>query len=158
MALTGKQKRFVEEYLKDFNGAAAYVRAGYKAKNGDVAKANASRLIANDNVSEAIRKGQAKTQEKFNLTQEWVVNGLKEEAEYKGENSSHSARVRARELLGKHIGLFADRLKIGGDSASPPVQIDWGSFAAAASRTDTTEETILEVQQRHQLNGTAPHD
>lgn len=48
------------------------------------------------------------------------------------------------ELLGKHLGLFADRLQIGGDPASPPVKnehtlsgaIDHlaAAFAAAADR------------------------
>jgi phage terminase small subunit len=30
--LSAKQQRFVEEYLKDCNASAAYVRAGYSAK------------------------------------------------------------------------------------------------------------------------------
>lgn len=33
--LTGKRKRFVAEYLIDLDGAAAYVRAGYKVKNSN---------------------------------------------------------------------------------------------------------------------------
>jgi hypothetical protein len=41
---------FCLEYMKDRNGSAAYKRAGYKPKNDDVAKANASRLLTNANV------------------------------------------------------------------------------------------------------------
>lgn len=52
--LTDKQKRFCEEYIKDMNASDAYIRAGYKVKNADVAKANASRLIANANVKRHI--------------------------------------------------------------------------------------------------------
>ncbi|MDV3348096.1 terminase small subunit [Leptothoe sp. ISB3NOV94-8A] len=45
--LTDKQELFCREYLKDFNGAAAYIRAGY-AKKG--AKNHAARLVANGSV------------------------------------------------------------------------------------------------------------
>jgi phage terminase small subunit len=45
-----RQEAFCLEYMKDRNGSAAYKRAGYKPKNDDVAKANASRLLTNANV------------------------------------------------------------------------------------------------------------
>lgn len=37
------------------------------------------------------------------LTAEWVLTRLREEADCTGEGSSHSARVRALELLGKRL-------------------------------------------------------
>ena len=49
--LTPKQKKFCQEYLKDFNASRAY-KAVYKVKSDNQARANGSRLIANDNVSE----------------------------------------------------------------------------------------------------------
>ncbi|EKU96718.1 phage terminase, small subunit [Leptolyngbya sp. PCC 7375] len=45
--LTDKQELFCREYLKDFNGAAAYVRAGYSEKG---AKNHAARLVAKGSV------------------------------------------------------------------------------------------------------------
>lgn len=57
-ALTPKQQAFVREYLIDLNAAAAYRRAGYKAKNDNVAAANASALIRNHNVARAIAEAQ----------------------------------------------------------------------------------------------------
>jgi phage terminase small subunit len=45
-----RHEAFCLEYMKDRNGSAAYKRAGYKPKNDDVAKANASRLLTNANV------------------------------------------------------------------------------------------------------------
>ncbi|WP_262034519.1 terminase small subunit [Acinetobacter baumannii] len=58
MSLSGKQQRFVDEYLIDRNGAQAYIRAGYKVKNEDVAAVMASRLLRIDKVKEAIEKGE----------------------------------------------------------------------------------------------------
>ena len=45
-----RHEAFCLEYMKDRNGTAAYKRAGYKPKNNDVAKVNASRLLTNANV------------------------------------------------------------------------------------------------------------
>jgi phage terminase small subunit len=45
--LTPRQALFVEEYLKDLNATAAYIRAGYRGR-GNSAEANTARLIRND--------------------------------------------------------------------------------------------------------------
>ncbi len=47
MALTPRQERFCEEYLVDFNGSAAAIRAGYAAGSASV---QAARLLANAKV------------------------------------------------------------------------------------------------------------
>lgn len=51
MGLSKKRRVFIEEYLKDFNGTQAAIRAGYAENSASV---TASRLIANDNISDAI--------------------------------------------------------------------------------------------------------
>jgi phage terminase small subunit len=51
MALTYKQRRFCAEYLRDQNGCAAAIRAGYSVKGATVA---ATRLLANDSIRENI--------------------------------------------------------------------------------------------------------
>ena len=49
--LTPKQKKFCQEYLKDFNGTRAY-KTVYKVKSDKVAGVNASKLLGNARVSE----------------------------------------------------------------------------------------------------------
>ena len=51
LGLSKKRRVFVEEYLKDFNGTQAAIRAGY-SKNS--ARSTASRLLTIDNISDAI--------------------------------------------------------------------------------------------------------
>jgi phage terminase small subunit len=70
--LTPKQQRFVEEYLVDFNGSAAYRRAGYAAR-GNAAEVNAARLLRNAKVQQAIAAGQAALSERTEITQEMVL-------------------------------------------------------------------------------------
>lgn len=67
MALTPKQKRFVEEYLVDLNATAAAKRAGYKDPN------IGRQLITKNNVSDAIQKAIADRQERTEITQDMVL-------------------------------------------------------------------------------------
>lgn len=114
MALTARQQRFVEEYLLDCNAAAAYRRAGYKASSNQIAAVNSSRLMANDKIREAIEMAQQHRAEQTGITSEWVLRRLKEEADYRGDDATHSARVKALELCGKHLALFVDRQQVEG--------------------------------------------
>src|ERR1043166_4113744 len=69
------QWRFVQEYLIDLNGSAAYQRAGYKAR-GHGAEANAHRLLRKAEVAAAIQTEQAKRSERTKITQDAVLQEL----------------------------------------------------------------------------------
>ena len=57
MALTPRQERFVAEYLADLNASAAYRRAGYTAKDANVA---GPRLLAKVSIQQAIQAAREK--------------------------------------------------------------------------------------------------
>lgn len=103
--LTPKQQRFVEEYLVDLNATAAAGRAGYRDPN------IGRQLITKNNVAAAIAAAQEDRAARTGVTQDYVVRRLKVEAEFTGEGSSHSARVAALGWLGRHLVMFADRMK-----------------------------------------------
>ena len=104
--LTRKQQRFVEEFLIDLNATQAAIRAGYSKAT---AAAQASRLLTNANVAETIAAAQAKQAERAEIDTAWVIARLVNEAQNADKSST---RVRALELLGKHLGMFSDRLDI----------------------------------------------
>ena len=54
MVLSAKQERFCQEYAKTANAMQSYKNAGYKARNDNVAKACASRLLTTDNIKNRI--------------------------------------------------------------------------------------------------------
>ena len=112
--MTPKQQRFVEEYLIDLNAAAAYRRAEYKAKNDQVAAASAYKLLRNAEIASAIKAAQEARSERVEVTQDDVIRGLKKEAEFTGEGSSHAARVSAWSWLGKHRSMFQDNVNVKG--------------------------------------------
>ena len=53
MGLSKQHRRFIAEYLKDYNATDAYKRAGYRAR-GNGAEVNASRLLRNAKVQAVI--------------------------------------------------------------------------------------------------------
>ena len=127
--LTDKQKMFIKEYLVDMNASAAYQRAGYRAK-GNSAEVNAHRLLRNAKIKAEIDKALDKRANKVGLDAEWVLRRLKDisdrcmQAERvldgkgmpTGEYRFDSAGAnRATEMIGKHLGMFSDKLNISGD-------------------------------------------
>lgn len=109
MKLTEKQKRFVEEYLIDLNATQAAIRAGYSENS---AMEQGYQLLQKTSVQHAIQQAQHKRSKRTEISQDDVIKGLMLEATREGEGSSHSARVSAWSLLGKHLGMFKDRLDI----------------------------------------------
>jgi phage terminase small subunit len=73
--LTDKQRRFCEEYLKDFNGAAAYRRAGYSGSESAL-RANSSKLIANHNVQAYLSHLRNATSQRAQVTLERTLDEI----------------------------------------------------------------------------------
>ncbi len=106
--LTPKQQRFVEEYLIDLNATQAAIRAGYSEKT---AKEIGSENLTKPNIAKAIQEAQESLSNKTQLTVDMIVNGLLKEAQDYAEGSTQSARVSAWAHLGKHLGMFKDKLE-----------------------------------------------
>jgi len=73
--LTPKQQLFVEEYLKDLNGAQAAIRAGYSPNR---AEQTASRLLTNGKVKSAVQKAKAERSERTKVDADYVLKRLHE--------------------------------------------------------------------------------
>lgn len=155
MALNDKQSRFVEEYLVDFNGTQAAIRAGYSSAS---AYSQAHDLLKKPEIQEALAAGRQELSDRTGLTREriveelakvaladirdvalWAADGevqlvasdvLSDEAAGAirevhststtitfGESGERTTvvrsvkqhdKMRALELLGKHLGVFSD--------------------------------------------------
>jgi phage terminase small subunit len=71
--LTGKQERFVKEYVKDFNGSRAAIAAGYSK---DTARVIASELLTKPNICDAVQRAAEKMTKKIEITQERIAEEL----------------------------------------------------------------------------------
>ena len=114
MSLTSKQACFTQEYLIDLNATQAAIRAGYSPKTAEV---QGSRLLGNAKGREAVETGMKARSERTEITQDEVIQGLKKEATLEGEGSTHGARVSAWAHLGRHLGMFNDKLHLGADNS-----------------------------------------
>jgi phage terminase small subunit len=111
MSLTPKQQRFVDEYLIDLNATQAAIRAGYAPK---AAYATGHENLKKPQIASEIARRQDVRSQQVGVTAEMVLDGLLGEAKATGEGTSHAARVAAWTQLGKHLGMFRDKVEHSG--------------------------------------------
>lgn len=122
--MTDRQECFCREYILDYNGTQAAKRAGYSEKS---AYSQAGRLLKNAEILARVRELQHEQVERLSVSADYVVLKLMETREkcmepvpvldsngnQTGEYTFDSkGALRALELLGRHLGMFDDRLKI----------------------------------------------
>ncbi len=114
--MNDKQRAFVQEYLTDLNATQAAIRAGYSAKT---AGAMAHKLLKNADIQEAITLGQAERAKRTEITMDQVLEGFASIAFSGDEDTRDADRLKALELIGKHLGMFTDRHLVMGDGGAP---------------------------------------
>ncbi len=115
-ALTEKQERFVREYLVDCNATAAAVRAGYSPHT---AVKIGSENLRKPDIQSRLSQLRAEQDQRTEVTADWVVTRLREEADRTDEGSTHAARVSALTTLAKIKGLIKHRHEHTGESGGP---------------------------------------
>lgn len=100
---TPKQAAFITEYLVDKNATQAAIRAGYSPRT---AAAIGEENLRKPDIRAAIDDALQRLAEATMTESEWVRRRLREEATEFGPDASHSARVRALEILAKLNGDF----------------------------------------------------
>ena len=98
----------------DLNATAAAKRAGYKDPN------IGRQLITKNNVSAAIQKSVKDREKRTAVTQDYVIEKLKEITDKDASDAQdselkYSSKIKALELLGKHLGAWEPKTKAEGD-------------------------------------------
>jgi phage terminase small subunit len=132
--LEPRQEKFIQEYLKDLNATQAAIRAGYSAKT---ANEQGARLLAKASIQAAVDKAQLKRAKRVEVSQDWVIENLKKvfercmqeeavndrEGNFTGVfNFKEAGANKALELIGKHLGMFTEKVKISGDENGAPIK------------------------------------
>ena len=106
--LTSKQKRWVDEYCRDLNAAAASVRAGYSAKcAGSIGHENLNK----PDIAAAVRVRQAALAEKLEIRRVDVVKNLLQAHEMAREDRNPAAMIAALVTIAKILGLYQPEVK-----------------------------------------------
>jgi phage terminase small subunit len=144
--LEPKQRRFVDEYLVDLNATQAAIRAGYSRRTAEqIGYENLRKPV----IAAAVEAAQAARAERLGVSQDYVVDNLTEIVERcmqrapvmardaKGMAQTTDAEGRhvwqfdARgalgglNLLGKHLGMFAERVEHSGPNGGPVAVQVW---------------------------------
>ena len=181
--ITDRMKKFVDEYLIDFNATQAAIRAGYSP---DTANEQGSQLLARPDIRELVAEGQKAIAERTQTFQDNAVDELKivgfsdladfltvkeggivEQKSFdqltkaqtkcikkikQTVRTSHSSdgtilhqtatlevelhdKLRALELLGRHLGMFNDTLRLEG---ALPLTISFDVLPAVSDVIITT--------------------
>lgn len=75
--LNEKQKIFVSEYLKDFNGTRAY-KVAYEVENEKVAATSAWRLLRNVDIQQAIQEKANNHLDEIDVDTNYIISSIKE--------------------------------------------------------------------------------
>ena len=143
--MSTRQEAFVREYLVDLNATAACRRAGYSS-TGTTPRAQGLRNLHSPLVAAAIAKAQKRREKRTGISQDEVITGLYVEAQGLGEDTTSSSRVRAYELLGKHLGMFIERREIGrpGEFTNlTDAQVEAEIKELAERRPENTETMVM---------------
>lgn len=108
--LSVRQRRFAEEYVLDFNGTAAAIRAGYATQYAD---RQAHLLLKHEGVSAYVDDlTRSKGAKIMSIDPDYVIAKVTEIVS--GESTKDGDKLRGLELLARHLGMFIDRQEITG--------------------------------------------
>ncbi|WP_097303834.1 terminase small subunit [Pseudomonas chlororaphis] len=130
-ALTAKQQRFVDEYLKDLNATQAAIRAGYSKKT---AASIGQENLTKPAIDSAIKSATQERAKRTAITQDYVIAGIVEVIErcrqaapvldrsgaqvfVETPDGNHAPAfgfdaknvLKGFEMLGRHLKLFGDK-------------------------------------------------
>lgn len=110
VALTDKQLRFCNEYIIDFHGTNAAIRAGYPKNAANV---QATDLLSRPYIKAQVKKLIDAMTGTIMISKDWVLSELlkiyfEERAK---EKQNVQATTKIIELLGKHLAMFTDRIQ-----------------------------------------------
>lgn len=113
-ALSPRMRAFCEEYIVDFNGSAAYIRAGYAVKWSD---RGASQLFRNAGIRAYIDHLTRSKEAKITaITPDYVIQKV---TSIISSADKDSDKLRGLELLARHLGMFIERTEITGKDGGP---------------------------------------
>ena len=106
--MTDRQRRFVEEYLVDLNADRAARCAGYRGKSAGAG------VLRNPEVRRLVDGRIQERAKRVQVRQEEVLGELKKIAMAEASDESGAAvkmgsKLKALELLGRHLGMFEGR-------------------------------------------------
>ncbi len=145
-ALTVRQRRFAEEYVLDFNGSAAVIRAGYSPNHSDK---QAYVLLQHKGVARYVdnltRSKEAKI---MSITPEYLIQRLMEVMNRPGIRTADE--LRAIEMSMKHLGMFVDKTEITGRDGGA-IEVEQRKISEEADRFTQMLENLRKRSEKTEV-------
>ena len=109
--LNARQKKFCDEYLIDLNATTAALKAGYSEKTAAFIGAE---NLKKPQIAEYIQERMLERAQRTELSQDLIIKDLitiKDKCMSSDKFDAKNA-LKALELLGKHIGMFQNKLQV----------------------------------------------
>lgn len=119
--LSNIQKKFLQEYIKDYNGARAYMRARPEV-NYDSAKTTAYNILKKPEAHAYLDKLEHQKYEELRINAEHIATELAKIA-FMDDEVSKKDKMKAIELLQKQLGLQSQKIQA---DVSTNINIDIG--------------------------------
>lgn len=123
--MTEAQKVFCNTYLRTLNATASYKTAYPTCKKDGTARTNGCKLLTNTNIQDYLETQMRIREERTHITQDMVLNELSKIAFVCLEESDSSKqgknkvklveKIKALELIGKHLGMFKEKVELNQD-------------------------------------------
>jgi hypothetical protein len=75
--------------------------------------------MTKDDIRRAIKAAQNRLAERFEITQEGIIRELVEIGEEARRDKVYSSAIKARELIGRHIGMWPNKAEVTGPNGGP---------------------------------------
>lgn len=120
--LTEKEKKFIEEYLMDFNGTRAVVASGY-TENRKVAAVQAHQLLRKPNIQRAIAAHFSRRKKKFEKEEDRILEELRAIAYAQITDTCKWTKrgiklIPSRKLKKKHVKAIAEISEVSTDKTT----------------------------------------
>jgi phage terminase small subunit len=122
--LTPKQEKFCQEYIVDLNATQSAIRAGYSVRT---ARSLGQENLTKPDIQERLSELRSEQEKRVEITADAVLKelasiGFGSLSEMEGFRGSD--KIKALELLGKHKGIFVDKLEMSGPGGGPISTVD----------------------------------
>jgi hypothetical protein len=113
-----RHERFWREYVKDYNGTAAAIRAGLSRKS---ARQAGSRMLTISAIQEAIHRWEVRTAARYELNQDKIIRNIIDTGDAAFLDADYGPALKAQEMLGRHIGMWPNvvRNEVSGPGGGP---------------------------------------
>lgn len=101
--LKAKRLKFIDEYMIDFNGTQAAIRAGYSAHCADVL---AAELLRSTRVAEEIAKRKEEYKKKYEIKREYIIDNLYELIKESKNDKDRNTLLKSLDMLNKMSGNY----------------------------------------------------